>query len=95
MNNSLIQHSQHVHHIPLRNYNAINTIAEINIDKNTYLEKNLSHNNYVVATFHPTIGQCTHQSLSSTATFELGMISTRNKGTLEDSYIAKDTTKLS
>ena len=35
---------------------------------------------YVAAMFHPTIGQCAHQSLSSTATPELGMISTRNKG---------------
>ena len=34
---------------------------------------------YVVATFHPTIGQCAHQSLSSTTTPELGMIPTRNK----------------
>ena len=29
---------------------------------------------YVAATFHPTIGQCAHQSLSNTATPELGMI---------------------
>ena len=49
---------------------------------------------YVIATFLPTIGQCTHQSLSSTATPELGLISTRNKGTLADSHVAKDTTKL-
>ena len=48
---------------------------------------------YVAATFHPTIGQCAHQSLSNTATPELGMISTGNKGTLADSHIAKDTTK--
>ena len=34
---------------------------------------------YVAATFHPTIGQCDHQSLSSNATPELGMISARNK----------------
>ena len=34
---------------------------------------------YVAATFHPTIGQCAHQSLSNTATPELGMISPRNK----------------
>ena len=45
--------------------------------------------NYVTATFHPTIGQCAHQSLSDTATPELGMISSRNKGTLVESYIAK------
>jgi len=48
---------------------------------------------YVAATFHPTIGQCAHQSLNDTATPELGMVSTRNKGTLADSHIAKDTTK--
>ena len=29
---------------------------------------------YVAATFHPTIGQLAHQSLSSAATPELGMI---------------------
>ena len=29
---------------------------------------------YVAATFHPTIGQRAHQSLSNTATPELGMI---------------------
>ena len=45
--------------------------------------------------FHPTIGQCAHQSLSNIATPELGMISLRNKGTLADSYIAKGATKLS
>ena len=38
---------------------------------------------YVAATFHPTIGQCAHQSLSTTATLELGMIPTRNKGTTD------------
>ena len=50
---------------------------------------------YVAAMFHPTIGQCAHQSLSNTATPELGMISSRNKGTLADSYIAKGAIKLS
>ena len=45
--------------------------------------------------FHPTIGQCAHQSLSDTTTLEMGMISSRNKGTLADSYIAKGATKLS
>ena len=49
--------------------------------------------NYVTETFHPNIGQCSHQSLSSTSTLELGMIPRRNKGTLIDSHIAKDTTK--
>ena len=36
---------------------------------------------YVAAMFHPTIGSCAHQSLSNTATLELGMIPTRNKET--------------
>ena len=50
---------------------------------------------YVAATFHPTIGQCAHQSLSNTATLELGMISTRSKGTLAGSHIAKGISKFS
>ena len=33
----------------------------------------------VAATFHPTIGQCAHQSLSNTTTLELGVIPPRNK----------------
>ena len=36
--------------------------------------KNSPANSYVVATFHPTIGQRAHQSLSNTATPKLGMI---------------------
>ena len=48
---------------------------------------------YVAATFHPTIGQCAHQSLKNTAILDLGMIPTRNKGTLVDSHIAKDLSK--
>ena len=48
---------------------------------------------YIVVTFHPTIGQCAHQSLSNTATPELGMIPTRNKGTLAESHIDKDITR--
>ena len=50
---------------------------------------------YVAATFHPTIGQCAHKYLSNTATLELGMIPKRNKVTLANSHVAKDTTKLS
>ena len=46
--------------------------------------------NYIPATFHLAKGQCAHQSLSNTATLELGMIPTRNKGTLAGSHIAKD-----
>ena len=50
---------------------------------------------YVAAMFHPTICQCAHQSLSSTASPELGMIPTRKYGILVGSHIAKNTTKLS
>ena len=50
---------------------------------------------YVVATFHPTIGQRAHQYLSTISTPDLGMIPTRNKGTLADSHIAKDLSKFS
>ena len=50
---------------------------------------------YVAATFHPTIGQCAHKSLNNTATPNLGMIPSRNKGTLADSHIAKGISKFS
>ena len=44
----------------------------------TYLlAKNSSATSYVAATFHPTIGQRAHQSLSNAATPELGMIPPR------------------
>ena len=43
--------------------------------------------------FHPTIGQCDHQSLSTIATPEVDMIPIRNKGTLADSHIAKHITR--
>ena len=68
--------------------------AEINIEILIF-KKHCSATSYVAATFHPTIGQYAHQYLSNTATPKLGMISSRNKGTLEDSYIAKGATKLS
>ena len=51
--------------------------------------------NYIPTTFHLDKCQCAHQSLSNTATPELGMISYRDKGTLANSYIAKDAIKLS
>ena len=44
------------------------------MDKNNYLIQNASIASYVAATFHPTIGQRAHQSLSNTATPFLGMI---------------------
>ena len=81
---------QHVHD----NLKA-NTFEEIKYTQDTYLEKSFPTTSYVVATFHPTIGQCAHQSLSNTATLELGMIPTRNKGTLVGSHIAKGISKFS
>ena len=48
------------------------------VTSSTYLSmKNSPATNYVVAMFHPTIGQCAHQSLSNAATLELGMIPPR------------------
>ena len=43
-----------------------------------FLEETCPSASYVATTFHPTIVQCAHQSLSNTTTPELGMISTRN-----------------
>ena len=59
------------------------------------MEEYCPANSYVTAMFHPTIGQCAHQYISSTATPEMGMIPTRNKETLVDSHIAKDMSKFS
>ena len=42
--------------------------------KITYLPMKNPATSYVATTFHPTIGQRAHQSLSNTATPELGMI---------------------
>ena len=58
------------------------------------LKKDCPATSYLAATFHPTIGHCAHQSLSDTATLERGMISSRNKGTIADSYIAKGAIKI-
>ena len=55
------------------------------------LKESCPATSYVVATIHPTIGESAHQSLNNTATPKLGMIPTRNKGTLAGSHIAKDT----
>ena len=47
-------------------------------NSSTYLlMKNSPTTSYVAATFHPTIGQRAHQSLSNAATPELGMIPPR------------------
>ena len=84
-NNASIQHNNMFITFHQAIYNTRNTIVENNIDRTLICPATI----YVTATFHPTIGQCAHQSLSDTATPELGMISSRNKGTLVDSYIAK------
>ena len=44
------------------------------MDKSTHLIRTRPTTSYVAAMFHPTIGQHAHQSLSNTATPELGMI---------------------
>ena len=44
------------------------------MDMNTHLIRNHPATSYITATFHPTIGQRAHQSLSNTSTLELGMI---------------------
>ena len=44
------------------------------MDKNTHLIGTHFTTSYIAATFHPTIGQHAHQSLSNTATPKLGMI---------------------
>ena len=49
-------------------------IAEVKHQKILILKRSFPTTSYVVATFHPTIGQCAPQSLSNNATPELGMI---------------------
>ena len=44
------------------------------MDMKTHLRRTRPETSYVAATFHPTIGQCAHQSLKNTATPKLGMI---------------------
>ena len=71
----------------------IDTFARIEKQEILILKKACPATSYVTATFHPTIGQCAHQSLNGIATPEMGMVPTMNKGTLANSHIAKDTTK--
>ena len=53
----------------------ININCRDGITSSTYIfMKNSPATSYIAATFHPTIGQCAHQSLSNAATPELGMI---------------------
>ena len=75
----------HVHYI----HQSANINAEMKQSIILILNRIRPATSYVTATFHPTIGQCTHQSLSNIATLELEMISSRNKGIVEDSYINK------
>ena len=66
-----------------------NTVMEIKYKGILILKEACPATSYVAAMFHPTIGQCAHQSLSNSTTLELVMIRTRNKGTLAGSHIAK------
>ena len=68
---STINGSKHIY-IPSFNIN-INYRDAVN--NSTYLlMRNLPATSYVATTFHPTIGQLAHQTLSNAATPELGMI---------------------
>ena len=49
-------------------------IEEIKYTRILISKRSWSTTRYVAATFHPTIGQCAHKSVSITATPELGMI---------------------
>ena len=94
-NNASIQHSN-----MFNTFHQAITLQEIQLHRLTQtitliLRRICLATSYVAATFHPTIVYCTHQSLSNTTTPMLGMISSRNKGTPADSYIAKGATKLS
>ena len=79
-----------MHHSSYKDAQSFKQSAEANIDipaftininyrdevtSSTYLMmKNSPATSYIIATFHPTIGQLAHQSLSNVATPELGMI---------------------
>ena len=68
---STINGSKHIY-IPAFNIN-INYRDEVT--SSTYiLMKNSPATSYIAPTFHPTIGQRAHQSLSNASTPELGMI---------------------
>ena len=49
-------------------------IEEIKYTRILILKRSWPATTYIAVTFHPTIVQCTPQSLSITATLELGMI---------------------
>ena len=75
---------QHVHNNSLKQIH----LQRLNTQEILILKRSCPTTSYVAAKFHPTIGQCAHQSLSNTATHELGMIPTRNKGTTVGTHIA-------
>ena len=66
-----VHKTSNIHHV--QDNLQENTIAELNT-RILILRISFLANIYVAATFHPTIGQCAHQSLSNTVTPELGMI---------------------
>ena len=70
---NLIQHI-HMFIIILRQIQ----LHKLNTQRILILKISCLATSYVVATFHPTIGQRAHESLSTTAIPEMGMISTRN-----------------
>ena len=49
-------------------------IEEIKYTRILIWKRSWTATRYIAATFHPTIGHCAHQSLSNTATPELGII---------------------
>ena len=79
-------HDVHIHKTsnihPVQAFDAFKIIYEANTisELNTIiliLRRSFPTTSYVAAMFHPTIGQCAHQSLNITTTLELGMIPTR------------------
>ena len=82
---SSFRHSGNIIHLGQHSFNRfiifINIIysCRSKMDRSLILWKLRSATSYIAATFHPTIGQCAHQSLSNTSMPELGMIPTRIK----------------
>ena len=77
MHNAIYSRSKHIHFIhAFIMFFSIHKqfIEEIKYTRILIWKRSCPATSYVAATFHPTISQCAHQSLSITATFELGMI---------------------
>ena len=70
----------HVHHI----HYSVNINAEIKLLRILILKRTRPTTSYVATMFHPTISQCTHQSLSNIATTKLGMIPQGVRGNQQD-----------